>query len=288
MSSGRPSGTWARRFAGTAIRSRAAPKPDRAHHPVADRKALDAGAERGDAAGKLAGRREGRGGLELVFALDDERVEEVERRIGDVDHDFALAGRPAARRPSPSGFRPDQATDRSGLSFADSQFYSFFINHRQVYRGGAPCESRRPEFCPDPPARGAAGLQGQSRRMGSQGRMSMSLTGLSFLSRAGVASALVALAVAGVFAPVEAAPKKTDKKDARQARARRQLRRLERLRRPDRQGAHLLHAGAAEIARALEPQARSRLRLHLRPAGGGRAQRSVVHHGLRHLRRRGG
>ena len=30
------------------------------------------------------------------------------------------------------------------------------------------------------------------------------------------------------------------------------------------------------------------LRLHLRPAGGGRAQRSVVHHGLRHLQRRRG
>ena len=42
----------------------------------------------------------------------------------------------------------------------------------------------------------------------------MSLTGLSFLSRAGVASAIVALALAGVFAPVEAATKKTDKKDA--------------------------------------------------------------------------
>jgi invasion protein IalB len=44
--------------------------------------------------------------------------------------------------------------------------------------------------------------------------MSMSLTGLSFLSRAGVASAIVAFTLAGVFAPVEAATKKADKKDA--------------------------------------------------------------------------
>ena len=42
---------------------------------------------------------------------------------------------------------------------------------------------------------------------------------------------------------------------------------------------------AAENARAREPQARSGLRVHLRPPGRGRAQRSVVHHGLR---RRGG
>jgi len=41
----------------------------------------------------------------------------------------------------------------------------------------------------------------------------MSLTGLSFLSRAGVASAIVAFALAGVLAPVEAATKKTDKTD---------------------------------------------------------------------------
>jgi invasion protein IalB len=44
--------------------------------------------------------------------------------------------------------------------------------------------------------------------------MSMSLTGLSFLSRAGVASAIVAFALASVLAPVEAATKKADKKDA--------------------------------------------------------------------------
>ena len=45
----------------------------------------------------------------------------------------------------------------------------------------------------------------------------MSLTGLSFLSRAGVASAIVAFALAGVFAPVEAAPKKPDKTDKKDA-----------------------------------------------------------------------
>ena len=39
---------------------------------------------------------------------------------------------------------------------------------------------------------------------------------------------------------------------------------------------------AAENARAFEPQARSGLRIHLRPPGGRGAQRSVVHHGLRH------
>ena len=47
----------------------------------------------------------------------------------------------------------------------------------------------------------------------------MSLTGLSFLSRAGVASAIVAFALAGVLAPVEAAPKKTDKTDKKDAAA---------------------------------------------------------------------
>ena len=81
-----------------------------------------------------------------------------------------------------------------------------------------------------------------------------------------------------------------DRQEGRRNEARpcREFRRLERLCRPGRQGTHLLHAGAAEIARALEPQSRSRLRLHLRPARGRGAQRSVVHHGLRRLRRDGG
>ena len=65
----------------------------------------------------------------------------------------------------------------------------------------------------------------------------------------------------------------------------RDLRRLERVRRRSRQGTHLLHPCATEIARTREPQARSGLCVHLRPPGGRGAQRSVVHHGLR---RRGG
>ncbi len=47
----------------------------------------------------------------------------------------------------------------------------------------------------------------------------MSLNGSSFLSRAGLASAIVALALVGVFAPVEAATKKTDKTDKKDAAA---------------------------------------------------------------------
>ena len=63
----------------------------------------------------------------------------------------------------------------------------------------------------------------------------------------------------------------------------RDLRRLERVRRRSGQGAHLLHPRAAEIARTREPQARSGLCVHLGPAGRRGAQRSLVHHGLRHL-----
>ena len=71
----------------------------RAHHPVADRKAFHARPESEDAAGELARGRERGRGLQLVFALDDEGVEEVERRIGDFDDNFALAPGQAARRP---------------------------------------------------------------------------------------------------------------------------------------------------------------------------------------------
>src|ERR1041384_7245308 len=76
------SGIFTTRCAGSAI----------AEYAVADAKPAHAGADAFDDAGELGGRRERERRLELVFAGDDQRVEEIERRRLDGDDDLAITG----------------------------------------------------------------------------------------------------------------------------------------------------------------------------------------------------
>ena len=62
---------------------------DIAEDAVAGRKPGDAGADALDFAGELGGGREREGRLVLVFAGDDQGVEEVQRRRLDAHHRFA-------------------------------------------------------------------------------------------------------------------------------------------------------------------------------------------------------
>ncbi len=64
---------------------------DPAHHPVADRKALGAFAQRLDSARDFSSRGERPGGLELVHVADDQRVGEVDRAGRDLDQHLAGA-----------------------------------------------------------------------------------------------------------------------------------------------------------------------------------------------------
>ena len=119
-------------------------------------KPLHSRPQRDDPAGELAAGRKRRLGLDLILALDDQRVEEVEPRISDLDQNLALAGRGRLDLHDPQVFRPDQATDRSALSCGSSQFYSFFSNQMQDYSPCAGRQGERPEFCPDRTAGEAA------------------------------------------------------------------------------------------------------------------------------------
>ena len=71
--------------------SRAPAKSERAHDPVADREPLGAGPDLGHSSRKFGGGRKRRLRLELIFALDDEGVEEIQRGIGDIHQHLALA-----------------------------------------------------------------------------------------------------------------------------------------------------------------------------------------------------
>src|SRR3954454_2242626 len=62
-----------------------------AEHAVACRESRYAGADAFDNAGELGSRRERERRLDLIFARDDQRVEEVQRRGLDGDHDLAFA-----------------------------------------------------------------------------------------------------------------------------------------------------------------------------------------------------
>ena len=64
-----------------------------AHDLIADRKPLRALPQRDDAAGELSAGRKGRRRFDLIFALDDQRVEEVKPGVRHLDHRFAVAGR---------------------------------------------------------------------------------------------------------------------------------------------------------------------------------------------------
>ena len=65
---------------------------DIAHDAVARRDAGDAGADAFDHAGKLRRRRERKRRLVLIFAGDDQRIEEIQRRRFHPHHRFAGAG----------------------------------------------------------------------------------------------------------------------------------------------------------------------------------------------------
>ena len=66
---------------------------DIADDAVAGRKPGDAGADAFDLAGEFGGGREREGRLVLVFAGDDQGVEEIQRRRLDAHHRFARPGR---------------------------------------------------------------------------------------------------------------------------------------------------------------------------------------------------
>ena len=110
-----------------------------AHDAIPDRDALRARAERGHAARKFACRRERERRLDLIFALDDQRIEEIERGVGDFDDRLALAR---------VGFGRVSEAQHLGRTkrFANQgfhrrlEFYSFFINLRQVYSVWPPAE----------------------------------------------------------------------------------------------------------------------------------------------------
>ena len=59
------------------------------HHAIADLKVGDASADALDHAGDFRRRRERERRLDLVFALDHQEVEEVQRRGFDPDHGFS-------------------------------------------------------------------------------------------------------------------------------------------------------------------------------------------------------
>ena len=151
----------------------------------------------------------------------------------------------------------------------------------QLYRAGSSGESARPEFCPDPPARGT------KSRPGAGSRTDVDDFSCIFFSLAR-RRRWPGRAGAGLRPRLRRGRDQEDREGrGGKAQSRRHLRRLERVREPDRQGAHLLCPCPAEDEGAGEPEARSGLRLHLRPPLGGRAQRGVVHHGLRRFGRGG-
>ncbi len=86
------------------------------HDPVAGPDVGDLFADRGDHPGRLAARGEGEGRLELVLALDDQGVWEVDPCGVHIEEDFVL------RRARAGDFFQDQAAGRAE-GFAEDGFH---------------------------------------------------------------------------------------------------------------------------------------------------------------------
>ena len=260
---------------------------DIAHHAVPDGKARRRPAPARQCARRTRRRGKRQRRLDLILAFDNERVEEVERGVGDLDDRLARRRLSVRARRRVAATPAVQAPRRSGLSSAVSNFTHFSLTLGRFTALAAGGEAGGRNFAGFAVQRRprAGRVQRRSRSTKEKGHM---LFAARFAVRCLAAGALVLALAAG--AEAETAKKAEKEKDSKDAAGKPalvgELRRLERLPQPVRQVAHLLHARPAEDARSRGPQARSRLCLHLRAAGRGRAQRGLVHHGLRGRRAR--